>query len=133
MLKKTITYQDFNGEEITEDFHFHISTPEMTKMTIKWGGDIESYVNKLAKTEDAEGMIAFIENLVLSAYGVKSEDGKRFKKSKEIREDFEFSQAYAELFEELLLNPSQAKLFGEGLAQGARPNAAAATYAAAQA
>lgn len=133
MLKKTITYEDFNGEEITEDFHFHISTPEMTKLTIQWGGDIETYVNKLAKAEDAEGMVAFIESLILSAYGIKSTDGKRFKKSKEIREDFEYSQAYAELFEELLLNPSQAKLFGEGLAQGAKTNKAAATYAAAQA
>ena len=132
MLKKTITYEDFNGLEQTDDFYFHISTPEMTKMTIKWGGDIADYVKRIAKDEDAEKMIEFIETLVLSAYGKKSEDGKRFVKNAAIREEFEFSQAYAELFEELMLNPSQAKAFGEGLAIGARPSKAAAIHAAAQ-
>ena len=120
MLKKTIKYVDFNEEEVTEDFYFNLTTPEITKMIAKIGDDIDKYAEKLAASGDYEKIIDFVEMLILTSYGVKSEDGKRFVKSKEARENFEYSAAYAELFEQLMTDTEQSKAFGQGLMRGAK-------------
>ena len=120
MLKKTIKYVDFNEQEVTEDFYFNLTTPEVTKMVAKIGDDIDKHAEKLAASGDYEGIIDFVEMLILTSYGVKSEDGKRFVKSKEARENFEYSAAYAELFEQLMADPEQSKAFGQGLMRGAK-------------
>jgi len=117
MLKKKITYQDFNGDETTEVLHFHFNKMELAKLEVKYSGDIEKHIRGLQARQDGLAMFDFIEELVLSAYGEKSEDGKRFIKTKEVRERFEYSQAYAELFEQLLTMPDEARKFGEGLIQ----------------
>lgn len=111
MFVKEITYKDFNGQELTEKFYFHYSTPEATRMMTKYGGNIETYAKRLVENEDAEAMIAFIEDIILSAYGRKSPDGKSFIKRQEFREAFEYSNAYAELFEEFLTNEEKLQEF----------------------
>ena len=120
MIKKPITFVNFNGEEQTKDFYFHLSLPELTKMEAKYGADIGTYAKKLAENKDMPAMIAFLEEMILGAHGIKSEDGSSFRKNAKIREDFEYSQAYADLFEELLTNPQSAQAFGTGLATGTR-------------
>lgn len=120
MLKKKVKYLDFNDKEVTEEFYFNLTTPEVTRIIAKIGSDIDVYAEKLAKEEDYEGIIDFTEMLILTSYGVKSEDGKRFVKSKEARENFEYSAAYAELFETLMTDPEQSKAFGQGLMRGAK-------------
>lgn len=120
MLKKKVTYLDFNDREVTEEFYFNLTTPEVTKIIAKIGSDIDVYAEKLAKEENYEAIIDFTETLILTSYGVKSEDGKRFVKSKEARENFEYSAAYAELFEQLMTDTEQSKAFGQGLMRGAK-------------
>lgn len=120
MLKKTVKYYDFNGDEANETLYFNLTTTEVAKLAAEFGGDIEKYIKKITAAEDMNAMLTFIEKLILASYGVKSEDGKRFMKTAALREEFESSAVYAELFEQLLMNPEEAKAFGEGLAHGAR-------------
>lgn len=122
MIKKTIKYTDFNGNPQEEDFYFHLSIPEYTKMIAKFKGmEVDEYAKYIAGTKDVDKMVEFIEIMMLDAYGVKSPDGKTFMKGKEIRESFEYSNAYAELFTEMMTNPEATKAFGYGLAQGIAP------------
>ena len=117
MIKKEISYVDFNGETRKEDFYFHMSLPEFARLEAKNKGiPIDQFTKNLAKDQDLEKLIQFIEDIVLGSYGKKSEDGKRFLKTEAIREEFEFSQAYAELFEELLTSPELAEKFAAGVA-----------------
>lgn len=114
MFKKKITYVDFNEQERTEDFYFHMSVTDATKLTAKFNGvDPETHVKQLSLNQDMEAMVAFIEEIILSSYGKKSLDGKTFMKSTEIRAEFENSPAYAELFEEMLTNPEMALEFAK--------------------
>lgn len=115
MIKKTIKFTDFNGEEQTEDFYFNLNKVEAVQLTANAGGDIESYARYLAESNDLATMITFIQDMILSAVGVRDAEGRRFIKSPQIRADFENSIAYAELFEELLENPEACRKFGEGL------------------
>lgn len=117
MLKKTITFIDFDGDEVTEDFYFNVNTVEAAKITAKADGDLEKHAQKIAKSKDMELMIDFIEMMILDSYGEKTADGSQFIKNPEIRSKFEHSAAYAELFEELLMEPSQTQAFGKGIVQ----------------
>lgn len=120
MFKHNITYNDFNGEERNEDFYFHLSLPEVTRLEAEIGKPLDQYAKEVVANKDIKELLGFIEKLVLNSYGVKSTDGKSFRKSAEIREEFEFSQAYAELFEQVLTNPELAKKFGEGVADNGK-------------
>jgi hypothetical protein len=120
MFKQTIAYVDFNGVERNEDFYFHLSLPEVTRLEAEIGRSMEDHVKDLVANQDAKTLIDFLEKMVLSSYGRKTADGKSFQKSKELRQEFEYSQAYAELFEMLLTNPELAKKFGEGVADNGK-------------
>lgn len=120
MFKHNIKYVDFNGTERQEDFYFHLSLPEVTRIEIEIGNDIKSYSEELANTQDIKRLIEFLEMVVLNSYGKKTSDGKSFHKSKELRAEFENSQAYAELFEQLILDPELARRFGESVADSGK-------------
>ena len=102
MYKETITYVDYNGNEWTEDFRFNLSKADLYKLNFKHGGDFEAFLNKLMEDKDYEGMYSLFEEILTSAYGIKSEDGKRFIKSKEISEEFTQTAAYSELIAKLM-------------------------------
>lgn len=115
MLKKTITFVDFNGNQVSEDCYFHMNRREALKMAAKYG-DLQEHAKQLAEDEDYEGIIEFFEALLLGGYGVRSKDGKSFIKSPEVKEKFEYSIAYAELFEELVQDPEELYKFASAMA-----------------
>ena len=120
MFKHNIKYVDFNGNEREEEFYFHLSTPEVLRIEAKTGSTIEEYTQAIAERQDLSELLDFLEEIVLSSYGRKTTDGKSFIKNKELRTEFEYSQAYAELFEELLMDKELAAKFGEGVAETAK-------------
>ena len=119
MLKEEIKYTDYNGDERTDVAYFNMTKLEAAKLNAKVGGDIEAYSKSLAASDNLEQMLTFMQDLILDAYGKKSEDGKKFVKSEAIKEDFANSAAFAQLFEDFLEHPEKAKDFGVGLAQQA--------------
>lgn len=116
MYKQTINYVDFNGVERKEDHYFHLSLPEVTRIEASIDIDIQEYIEKLVADNDLNTLLTFMEKIILDSYGVKSTDGRTFRKSPEIRNDFEYSPAYAEFFEQLITTPGLAKEFGEKVA-----------------
>lgn len=115
MFKQNITYTDFNGIERKEDFYFHLSLPEVTRIEAEFGMPLDKYTEALAASGEVKPLLDFLEKMILNGYGRKTTDGRSFQKSKELREEFENSQAYAELFEKLLTEPGLAAKFGEGV------------------
>ncbi len=120
MFKHNITYVDFNGNERKEDLYFHLSLPEVTRLQAEIGTDIETHVKDLISNQDMNQLLAFLERILLNSYGQKTSDGKSFHKSKAIRDEFEYSQAYAEIFEQFMTNPELAKKFGEKVADNGK-------------
>ena len=111
MLKKTITYTDYNGTERTEDFYFNFSKAEITEM--EWGinGGMSAMLQKIIDAKDIPALIKIFKDLVLKAYGQKSDDGKRFIKSEEISTAFSQTEAYSDLYMELATNADEAAKF----------------------
>lgn len=115
MFKHTIEYTDFNGNERNEDFYFHLSSPEVIRLEAEIGKPLAEHTKELNDNQNLNELLKFLEKMILSAYGQKTTDGKSFIKNQKLREEFEYSQAYAEMFEQLLANPDLARKFGEGV------------------
>lgn len=111
MLKRTITYTDYNDEERTEDFYFNISKAELTEMELSIEGGFSEMINRITKAKDIPAIIKVFKELILKAYGVKSPDGKRFIKSPQLTEEFSQTGAYSELFMTLATDAKEAAAF----------------------
>ena len=115
MLKKTVTYTDFNGDEITEDLFFHMSKSELIELELSREGGFAQSLQAIIEAEDGAAIIKEFKSILLASYGVKSADGKRFIKSQELRDEFESSEAYSELFMSLVTDADRAAAFINGL------------------
>jgi len=115
VLKKTITYKDFNEEEVSEDFFFHLSKAELVEMELSHDGGLSAFLQKIVESQDGKEIVTEFKNIVMSSYGKKSSDGKRFVKNATIREEFESSEAYSTLFMELVTNTDSAVEFINGI------------------
>ena len=111
MLKKTITYKDWNDLERTEDHYFNLNKPEVVKMqeSVKGGYDVQ--LKAIAAGMNGAGIMKFFEDLIIASYGEKSDDGRRFEKSPAISKAFMETRAYEALFEELITDAKAAAAF----------------------
>lgn len=115
MLTKKITYTDYNGETRTEDFYFNLTKAELMEMEMSTTGGLTEMVRRIANTKDIPAMMQVFKKIILKSYGVKSDDGKRFIKSEELSTSFEQTEAYSELFMELLQDEKKAAAFINGI------------------
>jgi hypothetical protein len=115
VLKKTITYTDFNGEEVSEDFFFHLSKAELVELELSHPGGMSAALERIVASEDGKSIIAEFKNIILGSYGQKSLDGRRFIKNAQLREEFESSEAYSTLFMELVMDAGAAAEFINGI------------------
>lgn len=116
MVVKEITYEDFNGETRKEKFYFNLTEAEVFNMqfgTVKGGLDV--LVKKMIETEDTPALVKLFQDLILNSYGEKSDDGKRFIKSEEMKEGFKQTNAYSELVMELVSDENKAADFVNAL------------------
>ena len=115
MLKKTITFTDYDGVERTEDFYFNLTKAEIMEMEMSTAGGLAEMIQKIVSAQDAPSLIAMFKELILKAYGEKSLDGKRFIKSKELSDAFSQTEAYSILFMELATDATEASNFVNGI------------------
>lgn len=115
MLKKTITYKDFNDIERTEDFYFNLTKSELTEMQLSMPGGLTETIQKAFQTQDVPAVIKMFKEIIFRSYGEKSLDGKRFIKSKQLSEEFSQTPAYDQLFIELLEDEGAFTAFISGI------------------
>lgn len=115
MLKKEITYTDYNGTQRTENFYFNLSKAEIMEMEMGTNGGYTELVQKIIEAQDTAALIKIFKDLILKSYGEKSLDGKRFIKSEEISVGFAQTEAYSELFMELATDDKAAAEFVNGI------------------
>ena len=115
MLKKTMTYTDYDGNQRTEDFYFNLSKAEVAEMQMSAAGGLDKMINRIISEQDGKRIIELFKDLVLRSYGKKSDDGKRFIKSKELAEEFSQTEAYSDLFMELATDSEAAAAFVNGI------------------
>lgn len=115
MIKKTITYTDYNGVERTEDFYFNLSKAELLEMELSIDGGFVEMVNKIVAAKDVPTLVKLFKDIIFKSYGEKSADGKKFIKSEKLSTEFSQTEAYSELYMELVMNDEKAAEFMNGI------------------
>lgn len=115
MLKKTITYVDYDGVERTEEHYFNLTESELTKKEMSESGGYTKKLEKMIQAKDAKSFMEVITDIIRMAYGQKSPDGRRFIKNDDIFEEFEQTEAYNKLFMELVSDDEAASDFIVGI------------------
>lgn len=107
MLKKTVVYTDYNGNERQEDLYFNLTEAEIVKGDYESGNSLSDKLTKITESNDPSKIMGVFEKIITGSYGKKSEDGRRFIKSPELTEEFLHSAAYSALFMELISPDSE--------------------------
>lgn len=115
MLKETITYEDYNGTQRTEDHYFNLTEAELMEMEMSMNGGLAEMIQRIVSAQDAPSIIKIFKEMILKSYGQKSLDGKRFIKSKELSEEFSQTEAYSQLFMKLATDADAAARFVNGI------------------
>ena len=111
MLKKTMTYTDYDGTERTEDFYFNLNEAEVLEMELGIAGGMENFIQRIVNAKDVPELAALFKKIILMSYGVKDPDGRKFVKNPELTEEFVQTQAYSDLYVELCTNADAAAAF----------------------
>lgn len=115
MIKKTITYTDYNGETRTDEFFFNLNKAELIELEMSETGGYTEMIRRIVSAQDMPTIIKVIKELISKSYGEKSPDGKRFIKSQELSNAFMQTEAYTELFMEIAQDADKAAEFFNGV------------------
>lgn len=115
MLSKKIKYTDFNDMEREETFFFNLSEAELTDWELSVQGTLTEHIKRINETVDIPQLITLYKELIDRSYGIKDADGRRFRKSPEILQDFKDTNAYSELYMELATNDKAGAEFISGI------------------
>lgn len=115
MLRKVITYTDFNDEVQEDVLYFNLSKAELGKLQMKMDGKFLDHIKALLEKKKIGSLYDFFYNLVLDAYGEKDASGKRFNKSPEIRASFENSIAFSEVLMDIISSSDNMAAFTKGI------------------
>lgn len=114
MLKKTITYTDYNGNQRTKDFYFNLNKAEIMRMEMSTRGGMAERIQRIVDAQDTPAIIEIFEDLIQKSYGVKTAEGGFIKRPEDL-EAFMATEAYSELFMELATDADAAANFINGI------------------
>lgn len=115
MIVLTETYTDFNGTKRTEEFRFHFNQAELMEMELSTEGGFSARVQRIIDANSQSELIQIMKKFVVDAFGIKSEDGRRFMKDDNIRRAFVECPAYSKIFMRLATNSEAAAEFINGV------------------
>lgn len=115
MIKWTVEYTDYNDNPVKEDLYFHLNKAELMEMNLNANGAYGEFINRISNSRDYKALGEEFKNIILKAYGVKSDDGRTFRKSPEMAREFEQSEAYATLYMELISDANKLAKFVRGM------------------
>lgn len=120
MLKQTVTYENFDGQQVTEDLYFNITKTELADQIDK-ADEIASLQTMLSgparelSVSEVKRILEVVKWLLKLSYGVRSDDGKRFIKGEHIWTEFTQTAAYDAFLFSLFSQPEKAVQFMVGV------------------
>jgi hypothetical protein len=120
MLKQTVQYEDFDGNPAVDTLYFNLSKTDLAN-NMHLQAEFEDLLQRLQgpqrelKTAEVQEILNLVKKVMKLSYGIRSEDGKRFKKSEEIWEDFQSSAVYDAYLYGLFVDSQKANEFLMGV------------------
>lgn len=123
MIKENFTYTDYDGNKREEVCYFNLNAVEVVRLDTQYEelGGIEGIVKKISvKNPPRKLVLEFFENLILTAYGIKSDDGRALIKRRNgvsLSEEFSQTEAYNILLTKITSSTDAMANFFNGLVQ----------------
>jgi hypothetical protein len=114
VLKRDITFEDLDGNTVTDTFYFNLNKLELVEIEAETGG-LSEMLMQIVEEKDVSAIVDVFKKIILLAYGERSADGRTFRKNQQIRDDFANTDAFSELFIELATNADKAVEFIRGI------------------
>lgn len=114
MIKKTLTFENYDGETVTEDFYFNIEQFELVELEASENDGISKYLESIVSESDGAKIIAMYKKLLLLGYGQRTAKGG-FSKTDEIRNEFMASKAFSIIAMEIMTEPGAAVEWVRGM------------------
>ena len=122
MIKMNVSAETFDGDMVTETLWFHMNKVDLIELQQSEPGGFTDTLQAfmLRKSEDWTmadkfKLFDFFRTMVDKAYGERSSDGKRFRKSPEILANFKDSIFYDEFVLSLLEDEEKSIKFFNGV------------------
>ena len=115
MIKQSITFEDFDGNTVTEDHYFHLSKSELIDMQI--GDDsLSDRLQAIGTNAKGADIIKAFKEIIEASYGQRVPgSGSQFFKSEKISSEFMSSLAFDAFLTTLLTDPQAAINFINGV------------------
>lgn len=115
MVTLTYTYEDYNGNNRTEELFFNLTEAEATKMEVSTEGGLSAKIKRIVAAQNIGEIMKVFDELIMASYGEKSPDGRRFIKSPELSKAFMETEAYNMLFMDFVTKEGFAAQFFNNL------------------
>lgn len=117
MIVKTITYPNFLGKEVTEDVYFNLTAAELLELEAHFHqyGGLQGVLQEVGGKQDPDLIMQTFREIMQRAYGVRSRDGESFSKNPSDLANFAASEAYSQIFMEIISDADAAADFVNGL------------------
>ncbi len=108
MYTRTFTFTDYDGVERTEKHSFYLNKAEVMKFLMTEGDyTLDKVMERLSQERNGKKIMQIVDSFIHLAYGRKSLDGRKFEKKEEYWDDFCQTEAYSELFSEMVTDASK--------------------------
>lgn len=112
MYARKINFKDYDGNDCEEVFYFNLNKAEVMDWLVTAGGyTLDKVMEKLTREHNGKEIMNVFKDLIYRSYGVRDVDSRRFIKSKEVKDAFMETEAYSELFYELVTDAEKAAAF----------------------
>lgn len=113
MLKKDITFRDFDGNTVTETHYFNMTKTEIIELELGFDNGLEAGIKKIMDSKDNLELFRIFKRIVINSYGRRVENS--FIKDEEAGKMFAGSLAFDELMVGFFTNSENAADFIRGI------------------
>ena len=118
MIRKTIKYQDYEGQEHTKDFYFSLNQTEFALMNNRLPGGFDSYLKRIQEDHNEEKLLDLLIMFIVEGYGIRESDDSFIKEDDQGRKlgmRFKCTEACDNLITELLEKENNIGAFLTGM------------------
>ena len=122
MIKMNVSAETFDGDMVTETLWFHMNKVDLIELQESepngFVDTLQAFMSRKPEdwtTKDKFKLFNYFRTMVDKAYGERSSDGKRFRKSPEILANFKDSIFYDEFVLSLLEDEGKSIKFFNGI------------------
>jgi hypothetical protein len=124
VLKKSIKFKNLDGVEEEVVYYFHMNRGDVAMMEVSSQGGYSGYLEKIIKDNDRGAIARAIKELILVSVGYRDkDDAGRFIKTDEYAKAFSQTEAFSELYLELITDTAASIEFFKGVLPGNISNA----------